>query len=220
MSSKRPSDYVNLAELGRSVAQGWQNNYPDYTTKFTTYSELSTLANLLRSKAELNTQQDTFKKGNTAELKLVNKDIEEAIKMLRRYLKAESPDNSQLNTQYAMYGLEANSKGIYSLIQDNDRRYQRMFVLIAKLSEPNNIIAGKSFGLAHWQQLQARHSKAWEDSKNMKKQKATLSRETKGYLLQLKELLSKFQAQLKIDFPKADRAKVMREFGFLNEVYK
>lgn len=220
MGATRPSDYVNLAELGRSVAQGWENNYPDYTIKFTTYNELSTLSNLLRTKAEVNTQHDTFKKDNTSELKKVNKEIEEAVKMLRRYLKAESHDDAQLNTQYALYGLETDSKGLYALIKDNDRRHQRIVLLIAKLSEQGNVIATKAFGLAHWQQLQTRHSKAWEDSKNMKKQKATLSRETKAYSVQLNELLSKLHAQLKIDFPKADRPKVLREFGFLNEVYK
>lgn len=220
MSNSRPSDYVNLAELGIIVAQSWQNNYSDYTIKFVTPSELLNLSVLFKTKAVENTQQDVYKKQNTTALRTVNKEIDTAIKMLRRYLKAEYVTEKNLSTHYAQYGLELDKGNSFSIVSDNDRRRQRMSILIAKLSEPNNPIAAKQFGLSHWIQLQAQHNTAWDDSKNMKTRKTTLSRETQKYAAEVKELLRKLQAQIKIDFPKTDHPKVLREFGFLNEVYK
>ena len=101
MSNSRPSDYVNLAELGIIVAQSWQNNYSAYTIKFVTPSELLNLSVLFKTKAVENTQQDVYKKQNTTALRTVNKEIDTAIKMLRRYLKAEYVTEKNLSTHYA-----------------------------------------------------------------------------------------------------------------------
>jgi hypothetical protein len=136
MSNSRPSDYVNLAELGIIVAQSWQNNYSDYTIKFVTPSDLLNLSVLFKTKAVENTQHDVYKKQNTTALRTVNKEIDNAIKMLRRYLKAEYVTEKNLSTHYAQYGLELNASNSFTIVSDNDRRRQRMSILIAKLSEP------------------------------------------------------------------------------------
>ena len=119
MSNSRPSDYVNLAELGIIVAQSWQNNYSAYTIKFVTPSELLNLSVLFKTKAVENTQQDVYKKQNTTALRTVNKEIDTAIKMLRRYLKAEYVTEKNLSTHYAQYGLELDKGNSFSIVSNN-----------------------------------------------------------------------------------------------------
>lgn len=220
MASTRPKDIINLAELGILVAKNWQQRYPNYTVNFTTVTDLETKSNDFKAKALNNTIKDSDKKNNTVALKNVNKDITEAVKILKKYLKAEYPLEKDLSAYYSAYGLELNGKSRYDLIADNDRRSQRIDVLLGEMSKPNNILANKTYGLAYWQGLKARHETEWTLSKSLKGDKTSLSRETKTLMTEVDEILKKLYTSIKLDFPKADVKKILREFGFLNEVYK
>lgn len=218
--SDRPKDYVNLSELAINVAQAWKNNHSDYLVKFTNFTELAAESLAFRQKAELNATYDIVKKKNTEDLRVVNKEINAALGFLRKYLRAEYPEQKDMGSFYSQYGLERGLKGIYDLPSDNDRRRQRISILIAKLGESDNPFTNKQFGLAYWQGLKNRHSIAWEESRVMKANKSILSREVSFYKISINEKLKKLYAQIKIDFPKADTPKVLREFGFLGEIYK
>ena len=127
-----------------------------------------------------------------------------------------------MSNHYANFGMETKTNtNVYTFVADNDRRKQRISMLVAELAKPSNAaLAAKTYGLTYWQDLQSRHTAAWEESKTLKSDKATLSRETKAYFDSVNETLRKLHAQIKIDFPKADFKKVIREFGFLSEVYQ
>ena len=139
---------------------------------------------------------------------------------MRKYIQAEYPTIKDFSPYYREYGLEPNKKNTYEFQKDNDRRQQRLSVLIAKMGEAGNIFATKPYGKSYWQELQTRHAAEWEKSRSLKAGKSALSREVKGKFDELKEILRILQAQIKIDFPKSEVSKVLREFGFLGEVYK
>jgi hypothetical protein len=119
-----------------------------------------------------------------------------------------------------MYGLERVGKAGYRIPVDNDRRMQRIQILVAKISEVNDPIANKPQGRSFWLELSSKHSVLWAESKKMNSDKTTLSRETKAYHTQMKSVLNKIYTQLKLDFAKEELAQIRREFGFLNEYYK
>lgn len=220
MANNRPQDFVNLAELGIIVAKSWENNYPTYLVKFSSFSLLATTSASFKTKSVENASHDMNKSNNSKMLKNVNAEIDAAVKSLRKYIQAENPNEKDFSKLYIAYGLESNKQGTYGLIKDNDRRRQRITLLIAKLSEPGNIIASQTYGLLFWQNLQERHNIEWDKSKTMKTHKATLSHETRTLFNEVNEILRKLKAQIKIDFPKTEHSKVLREFGFLGEVYK
>ena len=220
MASNRPQDIINLAELGILVAKNWLQRYPTYTIKFAVIADLDTKANAFKAKALDNTVKDSDKKNNTLALKTVNKEIINGIKILKKYIKAEYPLEKDLSGYYAAYGLELIGKGGYNLIADNDRRSQRIDILLAEMSKPNNVLANKAYGLVFWQDLKNRHTTEWALSKALKGDKTSLSRETQTLMKEVDEILKKLHASIKIDFPKTDVKKILREFGFLNEVYK
>lgn len=218
--SKRPQDYVNLAALAINIAQRWANNYPNYTVKFANFVDFTIEAQNFQLKVIENATHDIRKKANTLVLQAVNKEIVDSIKVLRKYIKAEYPTEKDLSAILASFGLEKNLTGMYNLPNDNDRRQQCLNLLVTKMSEPNNFVANKPVGLQVWQLLRERHANAWNESKNIKSQKTSLSRETRAYALSVDEVLRKLYAQIKIDFPKHEVAKILREFGFLSEIYK
>ncbi len=220
MSSRTPQDYTNLAELGLTVSRSWTSNHADYTTKVTEQGALLTLSNDLKSKAVQNTQYDNEKRHNTVALQNVNQEIEEAIKILRRYIQAEFPTIKDFSALYRDYGLEPNTKNTFTFPKDNDRRHQRLTVLLSKMNEAGNIFATKPYGLTYWTELSTRHITEWEKSRSLKSGKSALSREVKSKFDELKEILRLLQAQIKIDFPRTETSKVLREFGFLGEIYK
>jgi hypothetical protein len=220
MATKRPSDYVNSAALCVNVALNWRTRFSTYEVKFANFTDFETEANAFKAKALVNASQDSTNSNAVALLKTTNKTINESVKVLRKYIVAEYPLLKNVNTHLLNYGLETNSRGTYEIPSDNDRRVQRITILVNKMSEPNNPFAQKDFGLTHWQQLQTDQKTAWETSLEGKGDKTTHSRETKAYFDTLNEVLRKLSLQIKIDFPKADHKKIMREFGFLNETYK
>lgn len=217
--ARKPLDFANMAALGISVATSWQSRHPNYTVKFTTATALLTTSVLFRDKATLNQAQDGLKKDNTVALKTINIEVRDAVKILRRYIQGEYPTIKDWSAHFAAYGLEAIAQRTYGLPSDNDRRIQRLNILVNKLQESNNPFALRDFGLVYWQNLLTRLENEWTLSKTLKGDKTTLSSETVAYMTEVSETLQKLYASIRIDFPKANIAKTFREFGFLNEVF-
>lgn len=215
---KQPQDYINRASLGLTVANNWANFYPNYTVNFCTQASFLQLFQDFMQKAQLNTQQDSLKKSNTENLKLVNAQITKSLVRLKEYIRDSYTTN--IDAEYQAYGLEKNSKGAYSLPSDNDRRMQRLALLLQKLNEPSNPVAGKTQGLVYWENLITQHATEWTTSKTLKSGKSQLSLECKAYHKQANEWLVKFNRQLSIDYDKVQLANVRRTFGFLNETYQ
>lgn len=216
----QPNDYTNLAELTVRVATNWRNKFPNYKVNFIEQSTLEADAIALKTKALANSTQTSTKKSNTEELRKVNAEVKEATMILKKYIAAENPKEKNLGTIFSAYGLEKIGITFYGISVDNDKRAQRISILIAKMEESNDPYANKEFGLAYWQNLQARHIAAWENSKNIKSDKSTLVRETKELFAKCKKNLNFLYKQVAIDFDGQNIASIRREFGFLNEVYK
>ncbi|MEY4926975.1 MAG: hypothetical protein RI894_1411, partial [Bacteroidota bacterium] len=202
MTNKRPADYVNLSGLAVNVSHNWGTRFSTYEVKFANHADFSIEATNFRDKALENAMQDTTQSGQNNALKICNLKIDDGVKVMKKYFQAEFPLEKNLAVHYIAYGLELNNNGGYSFIKDNERRGQRMAILIAKLSEPNNPFALKPYGLQYWLDVQAEHTAAWANSKEGKGDKTALSRETRAYFDSVNETLRKLSAQIKIDFPK------------------
>ena len=213
----RPSDYINLAQLAKTIALNWQTSYPNYTVNFINNADFTALAQLFLDKTNDNANQDIIKKGNTAKLKQINQDIRKSTSTLKEYIKDSYSVN--LESEYAAYGLEKTGTN-YTFPTDNDRLKQRLSILLDKLREPNNPIKARNKGLTYWEDLITQHTSEWDSSKNMKSQKSQKSQECRDLQKQVSAILSKMYRQLAIDFDKNQVASVRRSFGFLNETYK
>ena len=217
MASK-PTDYVNRAALGVNLAKNWLLSYPNYTVSFVTQADMEALSNDFSAKAIENSLQDSLKQTNSVALKNANTEISKAVTRLKAYIKDEYEVN--LETHYAAYGLEKDGNNNYIIPTDNDRREQRLTILLQKLSEPNNPIATRKVGLAFWTDVIAQQKAAWNDSKAMKSRKAQLAEECRTMHVQSGEWISKLYKSIAIDFEKSKVASTRRAFGFLNETYK
>ena len=65
----RPTDYINRAQLGVTVASNWQQFFPNYGVNFTNLADFTTLTQNFYDKANQNANQDANKKDNSAKLK-------------------------------------------------------------------------------------------------------------------------------------------------------
>lgn len=215
--TKQPQDYLNRANLGLSVFTNWTNFFPNYQVNFCTQASFKQLFTDFSAQAMLNSQQDALKKNNTQNLKTVNSQITKGVVRLKEYIR--DAYNTNIDAMYAAYGLEKDTKNTYSLPVDNDRRAQRLAILLQKLGEANNPIATRTQGLAYWQGLITTHDTEWTSSKNLKSQKAQLSQNCKALHKQAGEWLQKLNRQIAIDNDKSTVDTVRRTFGFLNETY-
>lgn len=219
MSSILPKEYINLAALGINVANKWAQNHPNYKINFTNYQDLGILAEKLKDASIVNSNEDSVKKDNTLELSKINKEINEAVKVLRNYIKGEHPEETDFKRYYISHGLETNKARSYILPADNDRRQQRLIILVKELSNSRAGYVNSRFGLQFWADAQAKHAKSWEHSKAIKSNKSGLSQQTKSLFAQLYSILQRLQTQIRLDFDKKEQPAVYRTFGFLNEVY-
>ena len=215
--SNRPNDYINRAELGISVAKSWVVNYPDYNVNFITKENFTLLTQKFQDRANQNANQDAVKKENTAKLKRVNAEIKKGATRLKEYIRDSYSTN--IEAMYAAYGFEK-IDNTYTFPSDNDRRMQRLGMLLSKLQEVDNPIANRNQGLVYWESLITTHSAEWLAAKSMKMTKAQLSQDCKDLHKEIGSYLSKIFRQISLDFPRDQVASVRRSFGFLNETYK
>jgi hypothetical protein len=168
-----------------------------------------------------NAVQDTGGRDTTVVLREANQSINDGVRALRLYIKGENIGVNDLDSEYVSYGLEVvNAKGLYGLGVDNDRRMNRINLIIKKLNTAGNPFKTRKYGLVFWQNLKTVHTAAWDLSKNNRSGKSAASNQTIVMQKEIKETLKKMQMQLKIDFPKDDLPAVMRTFGFLKEIYR
>jgi hypothetical protein len=216
--ASNPGDYLNRAALARNVAKKWGEVFPNYTVRFCTQANLLVLADNFYAKALANSEHDGNKKQNSDALRMINKKITQSIARLKEYIRDEYGEDAAAN--YALYGLEKGKGTNYTFPTDNDRRAQRLIILLQKMGEANNPLASKKQGLAYWTETISSHSTLWEASKSMKSTKSELSQACKAYHKEVGDLLAKLHKQISIDFDKSEVATTRRSFGFLTETYK
>ena len=215
--TNRPNDYINRAQLAISVAKSWGDNFPIYKVNFTTKSTFSILAQNFYQSANLNANNNALKKVNTEKLKQINDEIRTSSSRLKEYIRDSYTTN--IDAMYAAYGFEKIGT-TYVMPRDNDRLMQRLGMLLAKLQEPNNPIAGRNKGFLYWQELIFKHEMEWTKSKELKSSKAQISQDCKELHKEVGAILSKIFRQIALDNPADKVASVRRAFGFLNETYK
>lgn len=213
----RPTDYINRAQLGVTVASNWQQFFPNYGVNFTNVADFAALTQHFYDKANQNANQDANKRDNSAKLKSINVEIKKGTVRLKEYIRDSYSAN--IEAVYASYGLEHIGKNI-GFPADNDRLMQRLTMLLAKLQEANNPLAARNMGLTYWEDLIARHATEWTLSKNMKSTKSRLSQECRDLHIEVGNKLSKIFRQITLDNDRDQVASVRRTFGFLNETYK
>lgn len=217
MSPKLPKDFANMAELAATVAQSWKANYATYTVKFVDFDTLLQKANDFRNTSVLNATNDSVRKSNTQALKLANQEITNAVKVLRRYIQGEYATLKDFSAHYSAYGLEPiGTSKTYSMPIDNDRRKQRLSILVSKLENPSDPFHNKEYGFAYFSNLKQSHDTAWENVKNLSVNKSVSSHDTRTAFEQIKVWLQKLKAQIKIDFDKSELENVYKNFGFSN----
>ena len=212
-----PTKLAAVANLGLDVAQAWAVNHPTFTVKFTDYNSLLTQARTFLNELNQSQNYDGEKVTNTDNLTAINKRLTDGLRMLKNYIKAEYDDPIAVKAAYIQHGLVERTENSYGLPRDNDSRQQVLIKLVDKLQEAGNPFAGKAYGLSHWQRLQTDHKEVWDDSKNTRMGKSGVTNNTDTQLKELKNVLSKLRAQIKIDFDGQDVNKVLRTFSFMKE---
>jgi hypothetical protein len=213
----RPTDYNNRAQLAITLVANWQQFHPNYVVNFTNIVDFTALAQSFYDKANQNANHDILKKNNSANLKSITQEIRKNTARLKEYIRDEYDTN--IEAMYAAYGLEKVNNNI-AFPTDNDSLMQRLGILLAKLQEANNPLAGRKQGLAYWEDLITRHATEWVTAKNMKATKSQLAQECKDMHKIVGDKLSKMYRQIAIDNDRDQVASVRRSFGFLNETYK
>ena len=214
--AKIPTNYADRAQLGMKVARNWQNNFPSYTTKFTTFADLLQLSQNLADEASKSKQAQGKKRVNTVKLQTLNKTIDDSLAKLKSNIQ-HATDTTD-STYFGMYGIQK-IRTTYMFPRDNDSRIEALEQLVAKLREPNDIVAQEAQGLAFWESLAAQHKAEWEQGGDINSDKSTASGGAKNYFKDCGNLLTKLQAQIRIDFNASQLPTVLRAFGFQQESY-
>jgi hypothetical protein len=212
-----PTKLAAVANLGLDVAQAWAANHPTFTVKFIDYNGLLRQSQAFLNELNQSKNYDGERANNTDNLTTIGKRLTDSLRMFKNYIKAEYDDPIAVKAAYIQHGLIERSTNSYGLPRDNDSRQQVLIKLVAKLQEAGNPFAGKSYGLSHWQQLQTDHQTIWNNSKNTRMGKSDITNNTDAQFKELKNVLSKLRAQIKIDFDGQDVNKVLRTFSFMKE---
>ena len=220
MKNRIPRGYVNVAALAQCVAENWLLNHPNYVVNFVDPQDLGHRAQVFRSKIIQNKQQTQTKKGNTGALEEVNARIDESVSFLKKYIKRRFASEGNLSKHYSDYGMEViGKKNRIGIAGDNDNRSVALEILVDKLQEPNNPFANSDFGLSHWLTLQQDHQREWLASRKLKGEKSVFANETKALYQDTRLLLDRLALRIRTDFPVGQHKEVLRQMGFLAEVY-
>lgn len=212
-----PTRLAALADLGISVSKAWAINHPTFTVKFTDYQSLLNQAQTYSDSLGISQNYDGEKTTNTDALKDLNKRLTNALRMLKNYIKAEYDSPIAAKAAYIKHGLVELSENSYGLPRDNDARQKCLLKLVAVLQEAGNPFAGKTYGLSAWQLLQTEHQTVWNASQNTRMGKSSITNNTDLAYKELRNMLVKLRAQIKIDFDGQDVNKILRTFSFMKE---
>jgi len=212
-----PQRYLSIATLGVEVGTRWNNHYQQLQMPTATPSNL-----LLNSQSLLRLIQEqdgleTDKFQNTKALKEVNKLINNGVGQLKKHLKSEYSDQKNLDSFYKEYGLEPDNRGVYTLPNDNNDRMIALKKLVAKLSEPQNPLAGKTFGLVEWTQAKDNHEQEWNASNDIRSNRSNVSNQVVTLLNTVRESLQNVQKYINAVNKPADAKAIKRGLGFLKE---
>jgi hypothetical protein len=216
-TSNISTTYQNVLSQTKTILRQWINNNPQFDCPLVSYNTLQDEAAKFETLLRTRTDQNSDKRGNTNSLTTVNKQINEAVSVFRRYLKAEYPTLKDFAQQYQYYGFTVNEKGTYIFSKDNDQRSNALEVIVSRFSEPNNTFANREFGLAHWAQLKQNHNQLWNKSDDLRASRAnSVSEASKQYQL-LKNYLQDLHDYIKLFYRRQDFKAALRSFGFLKE---
>jgi len=217
---KTPSistNYQDVAAQTKTVLRQWANNNPLFDCPLVPYRTLQSESAKFEALLRTRTNQNSDKRGNTNTLTDVNKQIDAAVSIFRRYLKAEYPTVKNFAQQYQYYGFVLNEKSVYVFPKDNDQRSTALDIMVSRLSEANNVFANRDFGLSHWTQLKRNHNQTWDTSDDLRSSRASIvSDTTKQYRL-LKDYLQDLHDYVKLFYRRQDFKAALRSFGFMKE---
>lgn len=214
-----PVRYLAVATLGVEVGNRWTNQYQQLQIPTANANSLLTNSQNLLNLIQQQDGLETSKFNNTKALKEVNKLINNGVSQLKKHIKSEYADQKNWDTYYKEYGLEADNKGTYALPNDNSNRAIALDKLIAKLSEPQNPLARKSFGLAEWQQAKRDHAQEWSNSNTIRSDRSNVSNQITNLLATVRESLNYVQKYVSATNNPADAKAIKRGLGFLKESF-
>lgn len=212
-----PTTYMNVSIQAKTVLRQWANNNPQFDCPTTPYRTLQTESTKFETFLRTRTEQKSDKRGNTNALTDVNKRINEAVSIFRRYLKAEYPTVRDFAQHYQYYGFLLNDAGNYVFPRDNDQRANALDIIVSRFNEANNPFANRDFGLAHWTQLKQDHNQAWNKSDDLRSTRASLVSDTAQQYKLLKNYLKDLHDYIKLVYRHQDAKAALRSFGFLKE---
>jgi hypothetical protein len=153
----------------------------------------------------------------TLKLKTSKKKLKDSVKFLKAAILEEAGDKNIAESWYINYGLRKVNGSIWSFSSDNDTAKQQIDTLVAKLSEPNNPIANRKFGLTYFTDLRNEFVSTWDTSKALKSQKTVISQECIALKTQAILYQRDLKKMIQMSFRGQNINKVLREFGFLSE---
>ena len=212
-----PTTYTNVSIQAKTVLRQWANNNPQFDCPTVPYRTLQTESTKFETFLRTRTEQKSDKRGNTNALTDVNKRINEAVAIFRRYLKAEYPTVKDFAQHYQYYGFVLGNKNAYVFPKDNDQRANALDIIVSRFNEANNPFANRDFGLAHWTQLQQDHNQAWNKSDDLRSTRASLVSDTAQQYKLLKNYLKDLHDYIKLVYRHQDAKAALRSFGFLKE---
>jgi hypothetical protein len=214
---KIPTDYVNVSERGVTIAKAWVANHSTFITPFVTQANFLLHHETMITKLQENKSIDGQQSSLTLKLKTSKKKLKDSVKFLKATILEEAGDKNIAESWYINYGLRKVNSSIWSFSTDNDTAKQQIDILITKLSEPNNPIANRKFGLAYFTDLRDEFVTAWDTSKALKSQKTVISQECIALKTQAILYQRDLKKMIEMSFRGQNINKVLREFGFLSE---
>lgn len=210
-----PSDQINNVALAKEVLRTWTQNHSSTTFNFTDKNAFETLVNRFEQSVNKKQQQLALRKTLTNELTSTTKSVSSHLKYLKTYLMEEFGEKDA-KSYFAQFGIkQVHSR--YILPADRDVMLQSLNALVATLTA-NPGLATRHFGLAFWTDLRDKLTAQWQSAKQMDTELALLTSSIKQDQPEVKQLISRMKAQLKIDNP-TTHTQLWRAWGLQTEKF-
>lgn len=214
-----PVRYREVFNLGTSVDRAWTNNNPNFVCPYINQADIQRETVALGQLLDITEQKKSDKRENTVGLAQANKAINKAASALRNHIKSEFVAAADLEPYYLAYGFVKNDKGRFEFPLDGEARKNSLTQLLQTMSLPNDKIAGKVFGLSHWQDLNIAFATGYTDSERIRSGRSVEVKAAKTQYEKLRKLLLKLHGLLAFIYEDEDINAVRRSFGFLRESF-
>lgn len=211
-----PASQINLASVGRYVAEQWANKFSTFTTTFLTLTELQSICTRFHQAVSTKSALLGKRKILTKELNVLCSTMDKNSTFLKAYLKEEFGTESA-KSYYTSFGLGTENKKSM-LPSDRDKRILALQNIVNAMTT-HTALGSRKYGLLYWTEQLNTLQAQWQIAKQTDSELSALTESIRTDYPILRAYLTKIKQQIKLNSGSTYKQS-WRDWGFQTEKYK